>query len=353
MRCVRETLIQMNPMHVDAVREELANDEGYNKFTLFILDSYLAGETEQNVQDKLNLNLKSFKLFERNIEKVIFEFYGLEDKKVQDLIFSSIFYSLYSSIHESADARNKELEQLFHTMKQFEIEQVAAPILENLYEANRNTPLEAVYEHLYLKYNRIAELNNKLFSQLSSFNQTLGSYIKGEKSAEDLIKIFSSIQSLSTEADNNTARIIFQLSKLACLVFADQKQLLKEGEMGLGELLTNTNHGISKLPFGIDRFYLQNIYQHIYARHLENVDKTEIARFLLKKQSTTHLMEASNFNFPNQVSQKYINTVKPIQITAKSKLEKENNFLSVVSDQITNQSKINYLRGSLFSNILN
>ncbi len=346
----------MNPGHRAAVRTQLANDEGYNQFTLVIFDGFLKGNTAEEIQTELNLDLKSFKLFERNIEKTIFDFYELEDKKVQDLIFSSIFYSLYSSKHESLADRNAELEQLFHSMKQFGIEQAAAPLLKSLYEANINSPLEAVYEHLYSKYANMAKLNQAIYTEFEQFNLFLDDYLRGSNQASQsriLVKQYKKIREMAKLADNNTAKMILQLCKLICIVYCGQDQLLRNDSIGLGELLTSTHQGIENLPFGLDRFYLKNVFQHAYAKHLENVDKKEIARYILKKETESHLFEAYNFNFPNEVSRKYVFTSKPKQVTETANTTVSIPFINNRLNEIRNHSNIDFLRGGLFSNILN
>ena len=44
MRSVKEIVEKMNLTHLQIVREELSADEGYNKFTLAILDNYQANQ---------------------------------------------------------------------------------------------------------------------------------------------------------------------------------------------------------------------------------------------------------------------------------------------------------------------
>lgn len=349
MRSVKETLIQLNPLHAKAIRQELAKDEGYNQYTLFIFDAFLNHKEAHSIQEELKINEKSFKLFERSIGKAIFEYYNIEDKTVQDLIFSSIFYSLYGSSHKNEQSRTEELEQLFHTMKQFNIEEASAPLLQALKEVNIGSPLEAVYTHLFNKYSTISAEIDEMIAHFSRMNGILGIYEKESENKtllkKQLISAYKSIRAIAENHQNNTSAVILNLAKLVCVVFAKQDQLLKDGNTNLGTLITSTNLLIDKLPFGIDRFYFRNVYHHIYARHLANVDKQEIAKVLLNKVDHKALFEAQNFNFPNELSQTYINRetlTKPAEP-----------HVIIPFNQTQSNTNFQYFRGDLFSNILN
>lgn len=349
MRSVKETLLQLNPLHAKAIRSELAKDEGYNQFTLFIFDAYLKRKEEKSIQAELKINQKSFKLFERSIGKAIFEFYGIEDKTVQDLIFSSIFYSLYGTSHKSEQNRTEELEQLFHTMKQFNIEEASAPLLEALKEVNIGSPLEAVYTHLHNKYVTIAAEIDEMIAHFSRMNGILGIYEKESENKtllkKQLISAYKSIRAIAENHNNNTAQVLLNLAKLNCVVFAQQDQILKDGNTKLGTLITSTNLLIDKLPFGIDRYYFRNVYHHIYARHLANVDKHDIAKILLNKVDDAALFEAQNFNFPNEISQTFIDR--------ETLTKPEEDHAVIPFNQTKSNTNFQYFRGDLFSNILN
>ena len=308
MRSVKEIVGTMNKAHVNLIKQELNKDEGYNKYTLTIIDTYQKGEDEQAVLEKLNISFKSLRMFERTISNTIFNFYGIEAKKVQDLLISSIFYAINGQNSKENTERSKELEELFHSMKQFGIEQIAAPLLSELHQVNINTPLETVYKHLSSKYHTILKLNNQILEAFANLNSQLADYLKTKDKSmiKKMISSFKKIRSLYCSNENKTSRVVYQLSKLICISYADQKQLLKDNKMGLGELITSTNTLIDALPFGIDRFYLKNVFNHVYAKHLCNVEKSEIARFLLKKETECSLFEASNFQFPNEISRNHV-----------------------------------------------
>jgi hypothetical protein len=129
MKSVKETLLTMPEKHIIAVKERLAEDASFNRFTLQIFDAFCNGITENTIQSELNLKFNSFKAFERVIEKSVLSFYGIEGKSIKDMLFSSIFYSLYGSRVEDKKEKTTELEELFHSMKQFQIEQESFPVL--------------------------------------------------------------------------------------------------------------------------------------------------------------------------------------------------------------------------------
>ncbi|MCB0802101.1 MAG: hypothetical protein KDB74_03315 [Flavobacteriales bacterium] len=304
MRSVKEIVEKMNLTHLQIVREELSADEGYNKFTLAILDNYQANQGEDVLLEKLNINLQSLRLFERTIEKAIFDFYGLEAKSVQELLISSVFYAIYGQTKKQAHIKRAELESLFCSMKQFGIDQIASPLVNELYLANLGTTTEAAYFQLNENYKKVLDDTNMILDKFSSFNTTLAEFLESNKKSlsNKLVSQHDEIRQIYQNTKNKTTKVVYYLSKLICVAYADQTIVLENGKIGLGEVLTITYEGLFQLPFGIDRFYLKNVFAHVYAKHLSNVEKPEIGQIILGKETESNLFGAYNFNFPNEVS---------------------------------------------------
>ncbi len=344
MNSVKKMIKTLNQDHLNSVRSILENDEGYNKYTLVIFDAYLSNASEDEVMQSLGLSEKSFKVFERSIENSIFEFYGLEGKKIQDLIFSSIFYSQYGSSSKSVQDQCAELEELFHNMKQLQIEQASAPLLKFLTNLAVNTPLEPVYAHLYEKYNQIdLQIENMLtlFSQLNQNIEDLLAEFNFKIASNHSLKLLDQIQNIANEVDNHSSHVIIALSKLNIAVFGNSSIL--DDEFNLDDTIAFVESTIDKLPFGLDRFYLNNVFTHIYCHHLVNEGKLEIAADIISNESERHLFEASNFDFPNHISA-YLKDIKSKTKLILNQYQRKNTSVSGNHD---------LLSGDLFSNILN
>jgi hypothetical protein len=344
MKSVKEILLTMPEQHIVAVREQLSIDKSFNKFTLDIFDAFYKDVSENTIQSELNLSNVSFKVFERVIERGIIDFYGIENKSIKDMLFSSIFYSLYGSKNKNNIEKTKELEELFHSMKQFNVEQEAYPILLKLYELNIDTRLEAVYKHLSEKYLSVSEKNEIISNQFSSFNKILAIYINNHsEDSKDLIVAYKKIRSTYQKHPNNTTRTYYNLSKLTCVVFTGKTEILNDGDLQLGLLLDAVKSDIENLPLSIDRFYLSNIFSHVYTKHLINVDKPELSIHVLKKKTIISLFEANNFFFPNHITNNIYEKYLENESCDKNYLVTANN---------TNNDK-DFLKGGFFSTILN
>ncbi len=298
----------LSPKHREAVRENLASDQAFSKYSLLILEAYEKGQGNEPTQNALNLKPIPFKVFERSIFRSILSFYQMEDISVKDLIDTSIFYSLYGSNQKSAKEHSKELELLFHSMKQFGIEQESEELLNALHQLNIGTPLEAVYAHLAEKYQGMAAKNKEILNIFQELNGGLQSYLLedfNETSLKASISSYKKIRSIYQDNKNGTSNTIYCLSKLMLVVFANQKQLLFDGGQELGELIKLVKKLIDEMPFGMDKFYLQNIFSHTYTKHLKNNGHNEVAQQIISKNKKTNLIEAWNFGFPNQVSEKF------------------------------------------------
>lgn len=337
--------------HLGEVRNNLSEDKAYNKFTLAIFDAYVQDIAENEIQLELTLSPSSFKVFERVIERCIFSFYGIEDSSIRDMIFSSIFYAVYGSNEKSKADKTVELEELFHSLKQFDLEQESSLISSKLYELNISTQLEPVYQHLSVKYTSIAYKNQICFSYLNEFNSTLTEVLadlNDKKAIKQLIFVHKKIRSLYNNNINNTSKAIYNLTKFILVALVGQNQILNESTQSVEELLAELSKDMKLLPFGMERFYLNNIYTHAYSNYLANTGSLKLASHVLNKKNEIQLFESFNFNFPNHISRNILNQTKMKLI----KTEKEISNTSSVENLVMVSTTKPFLSRDYFPNTI-
>lgn len=352
MMSVKETMRNMCGKHLAEVRETLAADKAYNRFTLSIFDAFMLETPENDIIEELSLSNNSFKVFERVIERAIFKFYGLQDTSIQDMIFSSIFYAIYSNNEKSIDEQTKELEGLFHSMKQFNMDQESSTITAKLYELNVGTQLEPVYKHLANKYQAISYKNSLALNYFTQFNQTLTEVLDSDETSnkvKELIVSYKQIRNIYESNKNITSEVVYNLCKFTCITLASQNQLLKDGNISIDELISTLKSGLEALPFSMEKFYLNNIFEHVYAQHLTMNNKDQFAKCLLRNNKEVALFESFNFDFPNSISSKIYYSDDRFE-TKKLKFNKN----KTINYKILKNSAKSFLDGDyLFNTILN
>lgn len=273
-------------------------------------DNYLTELSEAECISDLDIPYTSFKVFERIIERAILDFYEIKDASIRDMIFSSIFYAVYGNAKKSTADKAKELEDLFHTLKQFNLSEESYLVTSKLLELHEGTQLEPVYKYLSDKYAVVSYKKQLSFQYLTEFNQLLTDiYNKASKKSgkKEIIACYKEIRSLYLTNENNTSKAIFHLVKFECVSLLGQKQLLKDGNNSVQSLIKNLSNEIDAMAFGIERFYLKNIYTHLYADYLCSIGKTESALDYLNRQNSKGIIKGYNFNFPNHISEKILN----------------------------------------------
>jgi hypothetical protein len=301
MLSVIEIVQQLNKSQAKQLCLMLAKDNAYAELTLPIFNAYRNGENELSTQRSSNLNYNSFKIIERLIYRTILSFYDVEDISVKDLIQTTLFYAIYGSTQKSKNQKKIELEDLFHQLKRFQIDQQAAPLLKELTTYYKDTQLESVYNYMYGYYTKVEATNQRVIKLYVQFNQKLTDYQdEGNQSVlKELIVIYKQIRTLFIKNENPTAASFYYLCKLSLAILSDQKQILRDGSWEVEDLLSQSKHLIQELPFGMMRFYLQNIVTMIDVTHLYKNGLKQEASMLYNNITRSKLTQAYNFAFPN------------------------------------------------------
>lgn len=302
MKSINHILNNLTPSHIQDIRKSLQEESRFNKYSISIFDLYLQGHSESRVIAALNLNDRNFKTFERSIEKMIFQFYNIETQKYEDLIFSSIFYSLHTH-SENKNALIAELEELFHNMKQMKIDQAATPILRKLKELSADTPLEPLYTHLYQQYqaseNNIIEML-RLLTVIFSKVEKLAYYSNDKALNSYCYAIAEQMEVLRAQEDNHTAQVIYEIARLSLYIFSHKK--LNWENYDAMKCLNEVGQLVKKLPLDIYRFYLENIHIQLSFHLCKINDELEKGIYLFDTKDIKKKIEANNLFFPNHMT---------------------------------------------------
>lgn len=339
MLSVIEIVQQLTKVQAKQLRLVLAKDKAYAEMTLPIFDAYRNGESEQSAQQRSNLKTNAFKIIERLIYKSVLAFYHIEDVTVKELLQTTLFYALYGSAQKSKSQRKAELEDLFHQLKRFQIEQQAAPLLEQLAGYYENTQLESVYKYMHDFYTKVDQTNREIIQKYKEFNQKLTAYLfegKETNYVKELIVDYKQIRSLYRKNENPTAASFCYLCKLSLAVLAHQNQILRDGNWEIEDLLSQSKYMIQELPFGMMRFYLQNIIGMIEVSFLYDQGFEKEAHNLYHRLNKAKQTQAYNFAFPNNylqsrtsVAQKTIPIVDRQRIAEQFGFTKLNHFMQL------------------------
>jgi|SRR5690554_490052 len=319
---VVEIVNKLPDVHKQGVRSVMATNGAFAAISLQLFEAYLAGKSEEEAYLDSDLEYREFKIIERLVYRAIISFYNLEDKKIRDLIPSSIFYALHGTI-EKTDLEKKELlKGLFHQMKQHDIDEEALPLIDALLKLFQNTQMKGVYVELSKYYQGINQAIQKAIALFEEFNNLLKQQAinPSKNTVQQQIIVFKKIRTLVSQRPSPTTIAIFNLCKLILVVRSKQTQILKDGNWDTTSLLNYSKQKIDCLPFSIKRFYLQNIWEQI------NLPYSDIA---IDSNTLNHLrknLNAYNFGYPS--TNKFGN-VQAIKVPTHHQLSPKGNNLAV------------------------
>jgi len=294
----------------------------------FIFDGYAKGKSTEEILELINgrinapkVSFNQFKLAEKSIYNELLSWYELKAESRKDHLPSLVFYAV-NQVNEDNDKFAARLENLFHELKENKIEHIACPLLKKLCELHKASPLEAVYQHLYNKYYAINANIDKVRMEFESLNNKLALSAKNGDTPEitkSMIQDFKRIRLLNDRLPNNVSAVYRDLSKLILIVACNQNQLLKDSALSLSGFISDCNHRIDALEFGVERFFLQNIFQQLFLlnkcnKHEES-DLVKGFRSINEKQRNAY-----NFNFPTDIYRKIQRHIYHIDADSNCKL---------------------------------
>lgn len=300
MNAVKSIVSHLEAKAATEVRALLERDHTYSEISLEIFDNYRNQNSLEQVMDAHKLDEKSLKIFERVIYLSILAYYELEDNSMKDVLCTTVFYALNGNCEKEKNERIKELEGYFHSMKRYEIEEEASPLLSELYQLNQGGQLETVYRHLYLKYKELDSLISTSLQLFENINEGIAQYLVTANYTyiTDIIRDYKIMRRLSySNSESKNLSCLMNLAKLNLVVITGQDQLLKESKESIEDLLFITKNQIDSLSFGLKRFYLQNIYAQVAALYNIQINELEEATKIMDKTTLKGMEVAYNFKF--------------------------------------------------------
>ena len=94
MKAINEIVKQLREQAAAEIRALLEKDLTYADISLKIFDAYRAEAESFQIQKDLDLDEKSFKIFERIIYLTVIRYFGLEDHSMKDVLATTVFYAL-------------------------------------------------------------------------------------------------------------------------------------------------------------------------------------------------------------------------------------------------------------------
>lgn len=294
----------------------------------FIFEGYTKGKSNEEIISVINSRANSpkistdqFNVAEKAIYNEILNWYGLKAESRKDQLPSLTLYAI-NQVTEENDNLAARLEKLFHELKKNSIEHIAFPLLKKLCELYSDSPLEAVYQHLYDKYKAIDANNDVARRTFENLNTKLGLYCKNRNTPEitrSMIRDFKQIRSLNERLPNNVSAAYRDLSKLTLIVACNQNQLLKDSTLSLYGFIEECKKKVDALEFGVERFFLQNIYQQLLLLNKCNKhDESKLVKCF--KSINKKQRNAYNFNFPTDIYRKIQRHIYHIDADSNSKL---------------------------------
>lgn len=217
---------------------------------------------------------KTYHKYSRAIYNTLNELFGLKAESQADKLLAEVHYAIHNEEFNSDKEKMDRFELFFHLLKKNQLEQKSHLLLAELNELHKDSPLEAVYSHLYTKYLRYSEVNEKALAAFIDFNTKLSDFHSSSDENEKALKIREMVKDCKIlrqylEAyENNTLKAIYLLAKLSLIQVCDQKQLLIEKKLSLKDLLEQTKSLLSRLPFGTEKYFLQNIFWQLESAQL-------------------------------------------------------------------------------------
>ena len=272
----------------------------HNSATLHLFQSMLSGNSENQISNSYNLCPNDYAKIERPILQVILDFYGMKPENARDQFLSDVYYAIQEEAYESNAKKVKRLEELFHQMKRYELEQESANLLKALEQSSVGTPLHTVYEHLCNKYRDIEANNLKAYVTFQKLNAKISDFLgdnsKGH-SIRNLISEFKKIRAIHRKNENRVSECIMNTSMLLLASYCKQTQLLNENKWTLSDLFETCKNQIEILPFGVERMFLKNIFDmSLKQALLENTFEINTRAFQRLSVNESKL-EMHNFGF--------------------------------------------------------
>ncbi len=265
MLSVSTLLNQLTTMQQLAVETDLQSKVAYNSSTLSVFSSMLFGESKKEILESCVLDNNNYPKKERPIFQAILDFYGLKAESSRDQFLADVYFAIHEEKYESKAKKVTRLEGLFHQMKRYELEQESAELLNELEKSSIGTPLHAVYDHLYNKYNEIEINNNKAYTAFEKLNSKISDFL-GENlkdyTIKDLVAGYKEIRNIHLENENRVSACILNTSMLVLANHCGQTQLLNENKWTLSELFETCKAQIETLPFSIERMFMKNIFDN-------------------------------------------------------------------------------------------
>tara|TARA_R110002096_G_scaffold378222_7_gene572132 strand:+ start:8628 stop:9668 length:1041 start_codon:yes stop_codon:yes gene_type:complete len=295
---LRILLKQLDTMQSLKLESTLQSMVSFDSAVMLVFNCAMLGQTPEEIKRVCMLREDAYPTYERPIYNAILNLYGLKASKPAEKLLSDVFYALNEEKFESSKERAQRLEFLFHMMKKNKIEQESAALLKELYHLYKDTPLESVYEHLFNKYDKIAKVNLDAYNCFRGFNKKLKNFINYSVTDKSeltrlMIKDYKKLRALYADFENNTLKVILLLTKLTLVKVCGQEQLLFENKNNLIDLFAETEASISELPFGVEKFFFQNIFRQIILADSESNGSLFYSKF--------ENADYNNFNFPKQI----------------------------------------------------
>lgn len=293
-------LKQLTTLQSLTVERLLQESVSFDSKVLLVFNSMMLGQNADEIKAECHLTDENYPKYERPIYNCILDLYGIKALSAKDNLLIETYYAVNETVYNNEDEKAKNLERIFHQLKKYQIEQESVDLLLELHKLHLGTPLQAVYSHLYDKYKKIQQANNAAIKVFIGLNKKLASYLKNINNKDLVRKMildYKLIRQINNEAENSTLSTILNVSKLLLSSIGNQKQLLKENTIDEVALLLNCKDEIENLPFGVERYFLQNIIMQVELL----CSKNKIAC----KDNMNHLRftEAYNFCFPSEVFQ--------------------------------------------------
>lgn len=305
----------LTTLQLAKVERSVQKQVNYDSPTLTILNGLLLGESKDEIIENSLIDASIYHKYSRPIYNSILELFQLKPITSRDNFLSKMHYAVHEENYKNEESKTRTLEQLFHELKRYGMEQESAPVLKELVYLNRVSPLKAVYKHLEEKYTHYNQNNFKAIQIFEKFNQDFSDFFSNpdsEISIKELKQSFKNIRLINSYTENNTSKSLVSLSKLILVVYCDQKQLLKENsKLTTKKLFFETLKNVNAMPFGLERFYLLNIMKQVQEYAIDFL-KLNIRPII----STTPL-DAPNFSFNPVTKQQSADKKKKVIVLQK------------------------------------
>ena len=321
----------------------------FNNKTLLIFNCAMIGLNTDETIKECCMSTKAYYKYSRAIYNTVNDLFGLKAESQADKLLAEVHYAIHNEEFKTDKERAERLELFFHLLKKNQLEQESYLLLAELNLIYKGSPLEAVYNHLHLKYSKFRKANEKAFDFFIEFNKKLSNYCFGltmeekEKAVlvKGMIQDYRVLRAMMELNENNTLKAIFLLLKLSLVQICEQKQLLLEGQSDLSQLIEESRATIDSLPFGIGKSFLKDIFLQleIYSTASQNKNYTAASQ-----QNNNNY-----FDFPELIKtpseQKTItHNGKKIKVISHSRFIKYRKISDHLSDTI---STINLPRGTM------